>query len=486
MRGNTTEPGETGDSVLDLRGWLTLITLCAAQFMIALDFSIITVALPEIGRDLGFASTGDLQWVMTAFILPTAGLLLLAGRVSDLLGRRRLFLVGLAVVTAFSLVAGLATEPWMLIVARAGQGVGSAMVGPTALALLTSQFREGPARDKALGVSGALLSLGFVVGTISGGVITSGLTWRWTMLILVIGGAAVLAAGVVLLRGDEERVDARLDVPGALCATGGLLALVYGISTGGTAGWSDPVTVGTLLLAVVLLGGFLAVEARSPAPLVPLRVLARPTVSWGGLTGFITFGMCGGVTVLVSLYLQDVLGWSPLETGIGFVAEGAAAMVAGSIASRVTGSIGTPRTLVAGLTIQAVSTAAMVLLPAAGNLPLVLLTTAGLGFGHVLAVVAFIGTMSSGVAADEHGLSGGLAQTAQQVGSAVGVAALAAVVTIRAGADADGQVTLEGLRSGFLVAAVVTAVGAVVAIVFLRHPGAETRSATAGAASGAP
>ncbi|MEO6090721.1 MAG: MFS transporter, partial [Umezawaea sp.] len=418
-----TPPSESGTPAgLGIRGWLTLITVCAAQFMISLDFSIVTVALPAIGRGLDFGGADDLQWVMTAFILPTAGFLLLFGRVSDLVGRRPLFIVGLLVVTAFSLVAGLASAPWVLIAARAGQGLGSAMVGATALALLTASFPEGPRRDKALGVSGALLSLGFVVGTIGGGIITSGLNWRWTMLILVIMGGVVLVGAVALLPKGEERHSARLDVPGALLATTGLLALVYGISEVGDVGWGDPRALVPLVVAVVLLAGFLRVEGTQAAPLAPLAILRRRTVKWGGLTGFITFGMCGGTTVLVSLYLQDVLHWSPLATGVAFLAEGVAAMVAGSLAARFIGGLGTPAILIIGLLVQGAGTAAMLLLPQGGNVAVLLVTTGALGFGHVLAVVAFIGTMTSGVSAEHQGLASGLAQTAQQVGSAVGVA----------------------------------------------------------------
>ncbi|APU15406.1 MFS transporter [Actinoalloteichus fjordicus] len=455
-----------------IRGALTLITVCAAQFMIALDFSIVTVALPAIDRSLNFGGPGALQWVVTAFILPTAGLLLLFGRLSDLFGRRRLFIVGMVIVTVFSLVAGLASVPWVLIAARAGQGVGSAMVGATALALLTSLFPEGPRRDKALGVSGALLSFGFVAGTIGGGVVTSGLSWRWTMLILVIMGAVVLLGAVTLLPRHEERRSARLDVPGALLATSGLLALVYGISTVGTTGWTDPLALSLLLAAVLLLGAFRYVEGRTKAPLAPLSILRRRSVTWGGLTGFVTFGMCGGTTVLLSLYMQDVLLWSPLATGAGFLAEGVAAIVAGALAARFIAAIGTPRTLVIGLLVQGIGTAAMLLLPQEGNLTLLLLTTSALGFGHVLAVVSFIGTMTSGVSNADQGLAGGLAQTAQHVGSAVGVAVLAAVVasaTITEGVTAEAG-SLVGLRAGLLVGALVTFAGAAVAALFLRKP----------------
>ncbi|MFG1918393.1 MFS transporter [Micromonospora sp. NPDC048898] len=459
---------------------MTLITLCAAQFMVALDFSIVTVALPVIGQDLNFVTAGDLQWVMTAFILPTAGFLLLAGRASDLFGRRRLFLTGLVIITGFSLVAGLATEPWMLIAARAGQGIGSAMVGPTALALLTSSFPEGPRRNKALGLSGALLSLGFVLGTIGGGLITGGISWRWTMLLLVLMGCAVLVGALALLPRSENRRATTLDVPGALLATLGLLTLVFAISVGGENGWTSTPTVVTVAAAIVLLVSFLLVEARQPAPLAPLPVLNRRTVKWGGLTGFITFGMCGGTTVLLSLYMQDVLLWTPMTTGFGFLPEGIAAMVAGSLASRVVGRLDTTGTLVTGLVVQGLSTAAMLALPVEGNLVLFVASTAGLGFGHVLAVVAFIGTMTSGLGEHEQGLGGGLAQTAQHVGSGVGVAILAAVVTARNEqlATAGQQPALTALHAGFLVAAVVTVAGAVVAALFLRRPA--RRPVTAG------
>ncbi|MEV4372969.1 MFS transporter [Nonomuraea sp. NPDC049637] len=199
------------------RGWLVLITLCGATLMTGLDYSIITVALPEIGRDLGFSSASALQWVATACLLPTAALMPLFGRASDMVGRRRLFVIGVAAFSAFSLLAGLAPTPGLLVAARAGQGVAAAMIGPTALALMTGTFQEGPQRTRALGVNGALLSLGFVVGTIGGGLITSGLNWRWTMLVLFGIGVLVMTGAVTAVRQTAVRGRARLDVPGATC-----------------------------------------------------------------------------------------------------------------------------------------------------------------------------------------------------------------------------------------------------------------------------
>ncbi|MFC4330972.1 MFS transporter [Streptomyces andamanensis] len=464
---------EAPPDTLGLRGWLTLITLCGATFLIALDFSIVTVALPEIGRDLDFATTGDLQWVATACLLPTASLLLLFGRVSDLVGRRRLFILGIVLFTGLSLMGGLAPSPAVLIVARAGQGVAAAMIGPTAIALMTSAFREGPQRTKALAVNGALLSLGFVIGTIGGGVITSGLNWRWTMLIMVILGAVISFGAVVLLPKDGPRTAIRLDVPGAILASAGLFALVYGISTGADAGWTSGSTLGSLIAAVVLIAAFLAVEARHPAPLVSVELLNRSTVKWSFVVGFVTFGMCGGTTVLLSLYMQDVLGYSALSTGFGFLAEGATAMIAGTIASKVIGSLGTRQTMMLGLFVQGAGTGAMVLLPADSNIPALLLTSGAMGFGHVLSVVAFITTLTSGLRSDEQGVAGALSQMPQFVG-AIGVAGLAAIVTARSASLASSTsarlATLGGLHAAMLTAGLVCLAGLVVAATLLRRP----------------
>ncbi|MFB9477291.1 MFS transporter [Nonomuraea salmonea] len=447
--------------------WLILSTLCGATFMTGLDFSVVTVALPEIGRDLRFGSAGSLQWVATACLLPTASLLPFFGRVADLAGRRRLFITGVALFTGCSLLAGLATGPAMLIAARVGQGTSAAMIAPTAIALMTTLFPEGPQRAKALGVNGAVLSLGFVLGTLGGGVITSGLSWRWTMVILVVIGTLVLAGALTLLSGTPDpRVPAHLDVPGAVLASIGLFALVYGVTT--PAGWA----VG---LAVVCLSAFLVVERRHPAPLIPLPLLNRPTVKWSMLAGLITLGMCGGTTVLLSLYMQDVLGYSPLATGTGFLAEGLTALVAGLLAARLIGAYGKVRILAAGLAVQGLGTAAMVLLPASGGLGLLLVTSGAMGFGHVLAVVAFISTMTSGLPDGEQGVAAGLSQLPQFLG-AIGTAGLAAIAT--ASSEALSAIpTLGGLHAAMLTAGLVCIAGAVLAMLLLRpNPATVERS----------
>ncbi|MFC4118279.1 MFS transporter [Nonomuraea zeae] len=429
-----------------------LITLCGATFMTGLDYSIITVALPEIGRELGFATRGDLQWVVTACLLPTAALMPLFGRASDVVGRRRLFAVGVTAFTGFSLLAALAPIPAVLVGARAGQGVAAAMIGPTALALMTTAFPEGPQRTRAMSVNGALLSLGFVAGTIGGGLVTSGLSWRWTMLILAGIGAVVLTGALTVLPRAGGRGSARLDVPGAVLAGAGLFALVYGIST---LGWA------TVALAVLLLGAFLAVESRHSAPLVPPRLLRRPTVAWGMAVALVTFAMCGGATLLLSVYMQDVLGWSALQTGLGFLGEGVAALAAGGVAARLIGARGTPAAVAAGLAVQGAGTAGMLLLPGSGGLGLLLVTSAAMGFGHVLTVVAAITTIMSGLDEADQGVAGSLAQLPTFVG-AVGVAGLTAIVA----AHAD---LLDGLHTAFLTAGAVALLGALAGGLLLRR-----------------
>ncbi|WP_246342713.1 MFS transporter [Actinomadura verrucosospora] len=459
---------------LGTRGWLILITLCGATFMTGLDYSIITVALPEIGRDLGFSSASALQWVATACLLPTAALMPLFGRASDMLGRRRLFMAGVAGFTLMSLAAALAPSPALLVAARAGQGVAAAMIGPTALALMTAAFPEGPQRTRALGVNGALLSLGFVIGTIGGGLITSGLNWRWTMLILFAIGSLVMLAAATVVREAAGRNRTRLDVPGAILASAGLFALVYGISTGGDAGWGSTPTVATLLAAVVLLGSFLAVEARHAAPLVPLRLLRRPTVTWGMTIGLVTFGMCGGATLLLSIHMQDVLGYTPLQTGLGFLGEGVAALVAGTLAARLINARGTVAAIVTGLTVQAAGTAAMAALPVHGGLVLLLATSATMGFGHVLTVVAAITTITSGLEERDQGVAGSLAQMPTFVG-AIGVAGLTAIAAARTEALAPSTTkalaTQGGLHAAFLTAGAVALLGAAAGAVLLRRTG---------------
>jgi len=477
---DATQPKPSSAALFSARGWFVLIILCAAQFLVGLDFSIVSVALPSIGRALGFATTGDLQWVMTAYILFIAGFLLLFGRASDLFGRRRLLAIGLLLFTIFSLAGGLATAPGILIAARAGQGIGAAMVGPSALSLVTTSFREGAEREKALSVNGTVLMLGFIVGVIGGGVITDLLSWRWTMLLLSITGGIVLIGVLAMISENRVNTAVRLDAPGAVLATGGMLAVIYGISTGDRAGWTSVPTLAALCGGVALLGAFLFAESRHPAPLAPLDVLRRPTVKWGSLAGFTTFGMCGGTTVLLTLYMQDVLNYSPMITGLALIPLGGSAVIGGLVGARVIGRLGVTPSLITGLLVQTVSTASMVLLPVEGNFPVLTMTSIGLGFGHVTAVIAFNLTVTSGLPNDKQGLVSGIAQTAQQLGSATGLPVLAAVVTARTQAlssSSNGdQANVAGLHAGMLTAAVVVFAVSLITVAFLRRATQEAES----------
>ncbi|KAB8162270.1 MFS transporter [Streptomyces sp. 3MP-14] len=465
-------PRAPDDSRFGSREWTVLITLCCATFMCGLDFSIVTVALPEIGSSLGFSSAGTLQWVATASLLPSASLLPFFARVSDLVGRKRLFTIGVALFTLFSLGASVADSPGQLIATRVGQGTAAAMIAPAAIALLTGYFPEGPRRARALGLNGAVMSLGFVLGALGGGVITSGLNWRWTMVVLCLMGALALVGAFALPPIREPGAAKRMDIPGAVLATFGLFGLVYGIATGGDEGWGRPEALVPIIGGLLLLVGFLLVERSHPEPLVPLNVLRRPKVSLAGLFGVITFGMCAGTTVLLSLYMQDVLGWSPMQAGLGYLGEGAAAVIGGMLVGRLLARVQGAVVLAAGLAIQGVGTAAMFTLPEDGNVAALLITSSIMGLGHVFSVVAFISVMTSGVTAEDQGVVGGLSQLPQYI-AAIGVAALTAIAAARTSsvagdAVADAGATLSGLHAGMVTAGVVALAGAALAGTVLR------------------
>jgi EmrB/QacA subfamily drug resistance transporter len=450
------------------RARLVLFVLCAANFMVALDFSILNVALPTLGRGLGI-SQASLQWAVTAFALPSGGFLLLAGRIADLIGRRRMFLSGLALFTAASLLATLAWDPAVFLAARAAQGLGAAMIVPTAMALLTTSFAEGRHRDRALGVLGTLMSLGFTAGVVFGGVLTDTLGWRSTMGLNVVMGVLVLIAAPVLLnesRGERQR----LDLPGAVAITGGLLALIYALSTAAQRGWARPDVITALAAAAALLAAFFVVESRTAQPLVSLPVLRRRTVAWGNLGGLTTFAMESTVIFLCTLYLQQVRGYSPMTAGLIFGVLGLGAVIGGVAAPRTVGRLGARAALPAGLFVQGVLTAAIATLGASDGVILLLIAGTAAAFGHMHAIVSYGITATSGLSDDEQGLATGLVTTAQQVGITIGIPLLSALASARAGSlRAAGrtfaQATLGGVRLGLAVdAGVVLAVALLIAV----------------------
>jgi len=451
----------------DTRQRLLLVLLCGTQFMLALDFSILSVSLPRIGDDLHFR-VKDLQWIITAFALPSGGLLLLFGRAADLYGRRRWYLAGMALFTASSLVGGLAVTPGMLLAARAGQGLASAMLTPAAMSLLTISFPEGKLRARALGINGTLLSLGFLIGVVLGGVITDLTSWRTTLFINVPLGALALVGASTLIRESRNEDAPRLDVAGAIAVTGGLVSLIFGITSGGRVGWGDPVTVGTILAGAFLLAAFLLVEARTAMPLIDLRILRRRTVIWGNLTGLTTFSMVTGVVFLLTLYMQQVRGMSPLDAGFSFAALGATAVIGGLFVARVIGRLGVQRTLALGLFIQALSTFALLGIRVDGGLAVLLVATGVLGFGHVFAVVGYMVTSTSGVPDEEQGMATGLTYTAQQLGLTIGTPILSTVAASRMGSAPTAARIVDGTHLGVLVDAIIVTVALVVALTLLR------------------
>ncbi|WP_086822156.1 MFS transporter [Streptomyces sp. NRRL B-24572] len=441
---------------------LVLVVLLLAQFMLAVDFSILNVALPVIGQGLGF-TLGGLQWIATAFALAAAGFTLLFGRVADLVGRRRLFLAGMAVLGISSLVGGLATGPEMLMAARVAQGLATAAVTPAGLSLLTSSFPEGPLRAKALGLNGALMSAGFTTGAILGGVLTDLLSWRWAFLVNVPVALAVLLVAPAVIQESRPADRPRLDVPGAITVTGGLLALVYGLTRTGEHGLSDPTALTALAAGAALLVAFVLVERRAASPLVPIRVLKRRTVVWGNLAGLVAFVTETSLVFLMTLYLQDVLGFSPLAAGLSFGVLGAGTVLGGVAASRFIGRFGARTALVSGGLLQALATLALYGLgDDPGSLALLLAATFAGGVGNMLAIVGFMVTATSGLPDGEQGMATGLATMTQQIGITMGTPVMSAVVV-------TAPVLLDGIGLAVLVNAAIVAAGAVLSGLFLRR-----------------
>jgi MFS family permease len=430
----------TATPTFTTRQRLILLLLLGAGFMLAVDFSILNVALPEVGAGVGMAPT-SLPWIVSAYALPAAGFTLLFGRLADLFGRRRLFLSGMILLTGASLLGGFASTPEMLLAARVLQGFATAMTVPAGLALLTTTFAEGTLRDRALGFNGALLSGGFTVGALVGGALVTVLGWQAAFFINVPVALVILLVTPALIPESRLPNRVKLDVPGALTVTGGLLALVFAIVEQELL----PAVVGA-----VLLGAFWVIELRSPAPLAPLRILRLPTVKWGNYAGFVIFVMEPAMIFLMTLYLQRVLGLSPLATGLIFGVPGLASVAAGVIAGRVIGRFGARAVLTAGMTVQGLATLPLVVL---GNDPLalaILVPALFIGFfGHVSAIVAYTVTGTSGVPNEEQGLATGLTSMTQQVAITVGIPILGAIA-------ATQSLELTGIHLALGVNAAVT------------------------------
>ncbi|MDL5154461.1 MFS transporter [Actinomycetospora termitidis] len=433
-----------------------LAVLLGAGFMLSVDFSILTVALPDIGAGVG-VDVERLPWVTTAFVLPAAGFTLVCGRLADTVGRRRMFRLGLALLLVASLLGGLATTAPVLLVARVLQGFATAMTLPAALSLLTTNFAEGPARDRVLGINGALLSGGFTVGALVGGTLVGLWSWRAAFFLNVPVAAAILLATPFVLAESTRPDRPRLDLPGAVTVSAGLLAVVYAVIEQ----HALAAVVGMLLLAA-----FWRIEHRAAAPLAPPRVLARRTVLWGNVAGLVIFATEPAMIFLTTLYLQHVLHLPPLVTGLVFGVPGLASVVAGMLAGRALGRFGSRRVLLGGLLVQGLATLPLVFLGADRSALLILVPALFIGFfGHVPAIVAFTVTSTSGLPDAEQGLATGLTSMTQQVAITVGIPLLSWVAATRTD-------ELSGLRLALAVDVAVTVAAVVLVAVGLRRAGA--------------
>jgi EmrB/QacA subfamily drug resistance transporter len=438
--------------------WTTLIVLGLAQFMVILDITVVNVALPSIARDLSFAA-GDLQWVITAYVLFTGGLLMLGGRATDLFGRRRIFLGGLATFTLASLASGLAASPDVLIAARAVQGIGAAMLTPSALSIVTTTYADRQ-RTTALAAWSAIGSAGAAAGVVLGGVLTSGLGWEWVFFINVPVG---LVAGVGVLRVVPSAPGAadgrRLDVPGALTAVAGLVVLLYAIEGAGEHGWASTRTLALALASAALLGTFVAVERRVREPIVPPATWRNGSLVSGAALVLVATALLVAVFFLNTLYLQDVLGWSALETGLAFLPLVLVIAAGANAANRLIARIGSRRLAALGSTLVAAGAGLLVLAPdTASYITDVLPGFVVLGFGVGLVFPAASIAAMSDVADDAAGLASGLVTTGHELGAAFGVAAFSAVAT---GASS----LVAGYDHGFLAVTAVAAAVAVLAMV---------------------
>lgn len=453
---------------------LVLGLLLGAQFMIAVDFSILNVALPAVGAGLGFP-LGRLQWIATSFALTAAGFTLLFGRVADLVGRKRMFVGGMVVLGLSSALGGLAASPEVLLTARVLQGLATAAVTPAGLALLTTAFREGPLRERALGLNGALMSAGFTAGAVLGGLLTDLLSWRWAFFVNIPVAALVVALAPSVITDSRPVRRPKLDLPGAATVTGGLLLLVHGLTQAGASGWTRPATLAALLAGAALLVGFWFVEKRAAAPLIPVHILRRRSVVWGNATGLVAFVTETSLVFLLTLYLQEVLGHSPLATGLAFGVLGIGTVAGGMLGGRAVGRFGARRTIVLGGLVQAAATFSLVALGTSGGwITLLLAATFVGGVGNMLMIVGFMVTATSGLRDDEQGLATGLATMTQQVGIAMGIPVMSAVVTARTGTATGPEAVLSGVSTAVLVNALLVLAGALAAGAFLGRRGPDT------------
>ena len=458
----------------DRRKWLALALLCVVQFMVVLDIAIVNVALPSIQVDLGF-SQENLQWVISAYALVFGGFLLLGGRAADMLGRRRLFLGGLVVFTAASLLAGFAWSEASLLGARAVQGLGAAVITPAALSILSTTFAEGRDRNIALGAWGAVGGFGAVAGVLLGGVLTDALSWEWIFLVNVPVGVAAFAVAPVLLQESRDARVKRFDVPGALLVTGGLSSLVYAITQAGRDGWLAGQTLAVFGVSLALLAGFVGWELRHPDPLMRFGILRTRTLSGANVAGFIMGTAMFSMFLMLTLYMQQVLGYSAMKTGVAYLAVAGTAIIWSAVAAQLVTRVGVKPVLVTGMAALTLGLLYFTQVSVGGSyvgdlMPGFLIIGVGIGFSFVPISIAAL----AGVTPSEAGLASGLINTSQQIGGALGIAALSTIATSRTeDSVATGSILpvalVDGFSSAFLAGAIVAGLGLIAALTLIRR-----------------
>src|SRR3954453_7309664 len=459
----------------------TLVLCCAAQFMVILDVSIVNVALPSIRRDLGFSAT-ELQWVVNAYTLTFAGFLLLGGRAAALLGRRRVFVFGLVLFALASLAGGLSTTQEMLVAARALQGVGGAVVAPATLSILTTSFAEGDERNRALSAWGAMGGAGGAAGALLGGLLTEAFGWEWILFVNVpIGLGAALAAQRLVDEGRPDVVGRRhFDVAGAVTVTAGLVVLTYGIVRTDVHGWGSPETLATLGAGLALLATFVLIEGRlSRRPLVPLQIFSSRMLTGANIVVFLLGASVFAMWYFVSLYLQQVLGYSPIEAGLAFLPMTASIIIGSMLAARTVARVGAGTMLGIGMGLSAAGMLLFARVATDGAylsdvLAPSLLVAIGIGLSFVPVTIAAV----AGVRPQEAGLASGLVNTSRQVGGSLGLAVLATLATERTHALGTGAGALTaGFHRAFEVGALFALAGAVAALIIVRPAAPRRRSA---------
>ena len=443
------------------RIWALLVTLCIVLFLDGLDVSMIGVALPSIGVDLHM-TTSTLQWLVSGYVLGYGGLLLLGGRTADLLGRRSVFLIALAVFALASLAGGLVTSGTLLIITRFIKGLAAAFTAPTGLSIITTTFAEGPARNKALSIYTVFGASGYSSGLLFGGLMT-GLGWRWTFLLPVPIAIAALVAAYVLLPRDKPATEGGHDLLGALFSTAATLLLVYTVVSAPTAGWGSARTIGSFVGVAALFAAFITVEKRVRHPLIRLGILRTPTLLRASLAIIAMAGSYFSWQFIVTLYLQDTLRWTPLELALALLPVGLMVAVSAVFSDKLVDRFGTARIIAVTMTVMAIGYVVFLRLDTHPSyvmviLPAVLLIGVGwIGFPAVNIQA------TSGISNDEQGLAAGVLQTSMQVGAAI-VLAIASAITATSTTHATPQAMLDTYRPGLEFAAVVCAIGALIAI----------------------